>query len=97
MPDVDSRLIRSNQDQDTPQHIVEDETTAQVERADSDPQSGRDRQAAAHAEAEGSGERRHTPGTTEARAIGATAYNAAQRAIEGAVSLVRPGRSILWH
>ena len=46
MPDTDSKMMRHQQDLDTPQHIDDDETAAAKDKTDSDPAS-----ASAHAAA----------------------------------------------
>ena len=48
MPDLntDPKMMRDQQDKDTPQHIDEDETHGGPERSDSDPRSGAERESA---------------------------------------------------
>ncbi|MEF2072171.1 hypothetical protein [Consotaella aegiceratis] len=100
MSEIDA-IIRSQQDQDTPQHIAEDETVPLDERRDSDDASGRDRQACARGEKQsGSDQTSVLRSSRSALAAGAAiATTPSQEDTQSGRtgSLIQPGRSILGH
>ena len=99
MPDTDSKMMRQQQDKDTPQRIEPDETAARRDRRDSDASSGAAREAARRGETQGANEAMNAVFNDSRRPENsgdvAEATFKEDAATRGNASLVRKGRSLL--